>query len=93
MTQDAFTVKGKIDKLGRIVIPKKVREALHLQPESNIEISVRDGGLHILPETPRYVIGKDERGRPVIHLPEAALIGNDPVSEAPDERMDRLMRW
>lgn len=93
MPQQAFTIKGKIDKLGRIVIPKKVREALHLRPESSLDISVQDGSLHITPAAPRYVISKNEKGRPVIHLPAAALMGDDPVSETPDERMDRLMEW
>lgn len=93
MTQQALKFKGKIDKLGRIVIPKKVREALHLQPESSIEISVEDGSLHIAPEAPRYVISKSAKGRPVIHMASAALVGNDPVAETPDERMDRLMQW
>ncbi|MFC6591861.1 AbrB/MazE/SpoVT family DNA-binding domain-containing protein [Deinococcus lacus] len=93
MTQEGLRVKGKIDKLGRVVIPKRLREALQLQPGGNVELSVQDGQLHIVAEGPRYTMTRNERGRPVIHLADAALIGNDPVGETPDERMDRLMEW
>lgn len=38
-----------MDSLGRIVVPKALREALGLTPGSTLEISRYGAGLHLLP--------------------------------------------
>lgn len=38
-----------IDKAGRIIVPKKLREALHLQPGDELEIDLVEDGLRLRP--------------------------------------------
>jgi AbrB family looped-hinge helix DNA binding protein len=42
-------MKAVIDSVGRIVVPKPLREALGLQPGSTVEISRYGAGLHLVP--------------------------------------------
>lgn len=42
-------MKVAIDGSGRIVVPKKVREELNLQPGTPLELRVRDGLLELEP--------------------------------------------
>jgi AbrB family looped-hinge helix DNA binding protein len=38
-----------IDRLGRIVVPKAVRDRLHLTPGTNLELTADAGGIRIVP--------------------------------------------
>jgi AbrB family looped-hinge helix DNA binding protein len=38
-----------LDKLGRVVIPKSVRDHYHLQPGSRLRLHESDDGLHLQP--------------------------------------------
>ena len=38
-----------IDRLGRIVVPKAVRERLHLVPGTSLELTADSGGIRIVP--------------------------------------------
>ncbi len=38
-----------IDRLGRIVVPKAVRDRLHLVPGTNLELTADAGGIRIVP--------------------------------------------
>lgn len=95
MTQQATSFSLQIDKFGRVVIPKKVREALGVKEGGTLEASVSGGELTLKSESPRYRIEYTRDGWPLIILADgaAAKIGNDPVSETPDERMEKLMKW
>ncbi len=42
-------MKAVIDSVGRIVVPKPLREALGLQPGSAVEISRYGAGLQLIP--------------------------------------------
>ncbi len=42
-------MKATIDSVGRILIPKQLREALGLTPGSEVDISPYGGGLAVLP--------------------------------------------
>jgi AbrB family looped-hinge helix DNA binding protein len=43
------TMRTTIDRAGRVVLPKVLREALGLRGGQEIEISLRDGGIQIEP--------------------------------------------
>ncbi len=42
-------MKASIDSVGRVVIPKPLRDALGLQPGSEVEISRYGAGLQLIP--------------------------------------------
>ena len=42
-------MKASIDSVGRIVVPKPLRDALGLTPGSTVDISRYGGGLQLLP--------------------------------------------
>lgn len=59
----------EIDKAGRIVVPKKLRDAMHLVPGTQLQLEQRGNTLILEPELPqaRLVI---ENGFPVIYPAE-----------------------
>jgi len=61
MTGSVLPVKTTIDSVGRIVVPKPLREALGLTPGSELDISRYGAGLQLIPagRTARLV---DEAG-------------------------------
>jgi AbrB family looped-hinge helix DNA binding protein len=57
-----------IDGAGRLVIPKALRDALHLQPGQPLELTVADGKLELEPApTPMRL---EERDGGVVAVPE-----------------------
>lgn len=58
-------MKATVDSVGRILIPKQLRDALGLGPGSEVDISAYGSGLTVLPEgrTARIVLNED--GLPV----------------------------
>jgi AbrB family looped-hinge helix DNA binding protein len=60
-----------IDGAGRIVVPKKLRDELRLEPGQQLDLSVRDGRLEIeIPPTPMHLVS---RGGVVSAEPEQQL--------------------
>ncbi len=49
----------EIDKAGRVVIPKRLREALHLRAGDRLQIEERENGLLIRPEERPRMIQED----------------------------------
>jgi AbrB family looped-hinge helix DNA binding protein len=43
---------AEMDKSGRVVVPKKIRDSLHLVPGTRISFRVQSGEVVIAPETP-----------------------------------------
>ncbi len=58
-------MKAVVDSVGRVVVPKPLRDALGLQPGSEVEISRYGAGLQLIPagRTAQVVL---EGGVPVI---------------------------
>ena len=64
-------MKTTIDRAGRVVIPKAIRERAGLQPGMEIEISVDNGRVEMTPAGPQgRVVYKD--GMPVWEAPPGA---------------------
>jgi AbrB family looped-hinge helix DNA binding protein len=61
-------MKATIDSAGRIVVPKSLRQALHLKPGQALEIRAGDGRLEI--EVAATPMTLQKRGRGVVAIPE-----------------------
>lgn len=93
----------KLDKFGRVLIPKEVREARGLQPGDEFELDAHPAcgtGIHLEPKPKhRFVIQEggllpvlalvDEAGQPVAVEPEAAWA--TAVGDAREERVGKLV--
>jgi len=65
------TMKAVIDRAGRIVVPKPLRQALGLTPGQLLEIRAGDGRLEIeIASTPMML---KKRGKGLVAVPEAKL--------------------
>src|SRR3989475_12117251 len=65
------TMKAVIDRAGRIVVPKPLRQALGLRPGQPLEIRAGDGRLEIeIASTPMKL---KKRGKGLVAVPEAKL--------------------
>ena len=77
-----------IDAAGRIVVPKRLRDELQLQPGQSLEIAARDGRLEIeVPPTPMRLERRDGR---LVAVPDEPL----PTLTATEVRdaLERLRR-
>lgn len=74
-----------VDRVGRIVIPKALRVALGIGPDSELELMTDGGGLHIEPlrRTDRPVEQSD--GLPVLGEVRGAVLTDDDVRRLRDE--------
>src|SRR2546428_12778204 len=64
-------MKAVIDRAGRIVVPKPLRQALGLKPGQPLEIRAGDGRLEIeIASTPMQL---KKRGKGLVAVPEAKL--------------------
>ena len=64
-------MKATIDRAGRLVVPKPIREAAHLQPGTRVRIRLVDGSVRIEP-LPLAVTLK-RSGRLVVAVPEEEM--------------------
>jgi len=71
-------MRTTIDRAGRIVIPKTIREQVGLTPGAEVEIELRDGRIEIEPATVPMRIAY-RGGRPVIEtdVPMPPLTAED----------------
>jgi AbrB family looped-hinge helix DNA binding protein len=87
-------VKITIDRAGRVVVPKPMREQLGLTPGQEIEIRVRDGKiLEIEPSSvPMHV---ERRGRVAVIVPDepVPVMTADEVREVMERQRDPDRRW
>ena len=48
-TGNVFPVEAKVDSVGRVLIPKKLRDALGIRPGTTVDISHYGAGLQLIP--------------------------------------------
>jgi AbrB family looped-hinge helix DNA binding protein len=77
-----------IDRLGRLVIPKKIRDRLQLGPGAEVEIEEQDGVIHIRPATAPVTIKETKHG-PVAEPDEPMPVLTDDMVR---ETLDRVRR-
>ena len=82
---------AEIDKAGRLVVPKKLRDALHLVPGTRLVLRREGEAIVLEPESrPRGLYLKN--GIPVYDVgPLPPLEDRDWVEEARNERAEELM--
>lgn len=74
-----------IDRAGRVVVPKVLREQLHLKPGAQLEATVHGGRLEITPVGPEVVL-VEENGRLVATTGEPApAMTHEELLEAIDQ--------
>ena len=66
-----FAMRTTIDLAGRIVVPKSLREALHLKAGQPLEIRVGDGRIEIEVATTPMALQK--RGKDIFAVPEVEM--------------------
>ena len=85
-----------VDKAGRTVIPKPLRDRLRLEPGAELEARVEDGELVAKPVGPQLVLARDADGRPVLRTTEPVPLSNDDVvqliHDLREERMQYLLQ-
>jgi AbrB family looped-hinge helix DNA binding protein len=59
-------MEAKVDSAGRVLIPKKLREAVGLRPGSTVDISWYGAGLQIVPHGRTARVVEEEDGLLVI---------------------------
>ena len=71
-------MRSTIDRAGRIVVPKPIREAANLRPGTEVEFRVQGGRVEIEPVP--LTVTLQRRGSLVVAVPEA----DQPVMRAAD---------
>ncbi len=60
------TMLVSIDRAGRVVIPKELRDRLAIGPDSELEVSVDADGIRLTPQRPPARMVVDDDGWPVL---------------------------
>ena len=71
-------MRSTIDRAGRVVVPKPIREAANLRPGTEVEFRVQGGRVEIEPVP--LTVSLQRRGSLVVAVPEA----DQPVMRAAD---------
>ena len=77
-----------IDRAGRIVIPKSIREAAGLRPGLSLKIEFRDGKVEIEPQSPEMRLVR-RRGMLVASIPGAPKLSVEETNELIRKARDR----
>ncbi|MFT2720340.1 AbrB/MazE/SpoVT family DNA-binding domain-containing protein [Deinococcus sp. A31D244] len=83
-----MTAHLEIDRFGRILIPKALRDALALQPGAQLEVEVEGGTLHLRPAARDAQVTR-HHGRLI--LSADGVITGDPVQDLRDERLNEVI--
>lgn len=86
-------MRTTIDKAGRIVVPKRLRDALNMNPGTELEILAVDNRLEIEVPRPRATLVEGPDGRPLVDAPDARGLSTQDVRslrlrlQDPDDRL------
>lgn len=86
----------EVDRFGRVLIPKRIRDALNLSPGSKLTADLSGQTLTLRAEEARSTLDFGPDGWPVIGLNTLQSLPTDfdPVRELADERSaEQLARW
>ena len=78
-----------LDKFGRVLIPKKLRERLGLKPHDTLVLELENGKLTLLPR--RNPPPLRRRGRVLVVESEVCGELNQALSRVREERLDELL--
>lgn len=78
-----------LDKAGRIVLPKRIREKMHLHEGSRLRVELSGDTLELTPEAAETRIERAEDGLPVI-VGWEGFDAVQAVAEAREEYLERL---
>lgn len=85
-----MTAHLEIDRFGRVLLPKQLRDALGLRPGEQLEAEVEGGVLHLRPAAwPVQVT--EHHGRLVLDAP--GTVSGDPVEDLREQRLNELLDW
>lgn len=83
-------MKAHVDRFGRIVIPRKLRDRLRLKAGDEIEISEMEGGLFLESTTEAPVVEQLENGLLVLNVKVSEDIP-DLVAWDREQRMKKVL--
>jgi AbrB family looped-hinge helix DNA binding protein len=85
-------MRTTIDKAGRIVVPKRLRDALGMSPGTELEILAVDDRLEVEVPRPRATLVDGPDGLPLVVAPDARRLSTEDVRswrmslQDPDDR-------
>lgn len=74
-----------IDRVGRVVIPKAMRTALGITPETELELIPDGAGLRLEPVQRRQRAVETRDGMPILEAIEGAVLTDDDVRRLRDD--------
>lgn len=80
-----------IDKFGRILIPKKLREQLNLEPDDPVELDVDGGAIRIRPVLKDVQLRHE--GHVLVVDADASGDLERALERSRDERLDEAAAW
>lgn len=75
----------RVDRLGRLVIPKALRVALGITPDTRLELIPDGSGLRIEPVQRRARVIETRDGLPILGRVEGAVLTDDEVRRLRDD--------
>jgi AbrB family looped-hinge helix DNA binding protein len=78
-------MQATIDRAGRVVIPKPIRDALGLWPDTELEITIDGGGVRLEPVRERERPVEESDGLPLLGRIEHAHLTDTDVRRLRDD--------
>lgn len=86
-------MRTTIDKAGRIVVPKRLRDALNMNPGTELEILAVDNRLEIEVPRPQATLIDGPDGLPLVDAPDARGVSTQDVRSLRLRLQDRDDRF